>query len=74
MLNNEMQLTQALIDVKTAANNDSWFRDAPHRWASASLPLAYAIACVEVTAKSSEKGCGKFYSEWEYISVVVTKS
>ena len=37
------------------AEKNSWFRGAPHRWASASLPLAYAVACVEVVSKSSEK-------------------
>jgi hypothetical protein len=54
-MNNNRDLTQALKDIKTVANNDSWFRDDPHRWATASLPLAYAVACVEVVSKSSEK-------------------
>lgn len=36
-------------------DNTSWFRDTPHYWAEASLPLAYAVACVEVVSKSSEK-------------------
>jgi hypothetical protein len=36
-------------------DNISWFRDTPHYWAEASLPLAYAVACVEVVCKSSEK-------------------
>jgi len=35
-------------------DNTSWFRDTPHYWAEASLPLAYAVACVEVVSKSSE--------------------
>ena len=48
------QLTQALNEIKTVVNNDSWFRDTPHYWAEASLPLAYAVACVEVVSKSSE--------------------
>lgn len=48
-------LVQALTDIKNVANNDSWFRGDPHRWATASLRLAYAIACVEVVSKSSEK-------------------
>jgi len=47
--------------INNIANNKSWFRDSPHRWASASLPLTYAIACVEVAAKSSEKA-GAIYS------------
>jgi len=37
------------------AGYTSWFRDTPHYWAQASLPLAYAVACVEVVSKSSEK-------------------
>jgi len=36
-------------------NGTSWFRDNPHYWAEASLPLAYAVACVEVVFESSEK-------------------
>ncbi len=35
----------------------SWFKDTPHYWAEASLPLAYAVACVEVVSESSEKAC-----------------
>ena len=36
-------------------DNTSWFRDTPHYWAEASLPLAYAVACVEVVCERSEK-------------------
>jgi hypothetical protein len=35
--------------------NGSWFRGIPHYWAEASLPLAYAVACVEVVCENSEK-------------------
>ncbi len=55
-------ITQALKDIKNVANNDSWFRDTPHRWATASLPLAYAVASVEVVSKSSEKA-GEIYNQ-----------
>ena len=48
-------MTEALNEIKTIENNDSWFRDTPHYWASASLPFAYAMACVEVVSESSEK-------------------
>jgi hypothetical protein len=41
--------------MKTVGNSGSWFRDTPHYWAEASLPLAYAVACVEVVCESSEK-------------------
>ncbi|MBE0431467.1 MAG: hypothetical protein IBX67_06540 [Dehalococcoidia bacterium] len=33
----------------------SWFRDSPHYWAEASLPLASAVVCVEVVCHHSEK-------------------
>jgi len=36
-------------------DNVSWFRDNPHYWAEASLPLGYAVACVEVVCESSER-------------------
>jgi hypothetical protein len=41
--------------MKNIADDTSWFRDTPHYWAEASLPLAYAVACVEVVSKGSEK-------------------
>jgi len=47
------QLTQALNETKTVVNNDSWFRGTPYYWAEALLPLAYAVACVEVVSKMS---------------------
>jgi len=37
------------------ASDSSLFRDTPHYWAEASLPLAYAVPCVEVVSESSEK-------------------
>ena len=43
--------------IRRLTSGPSWFRDTPHYWAEASLPLAYAAACVEVVSKSSEKGC-----------------
>ena len=49
------ELTEVLKETKNVGENDSWFRDTPHYWAEASLPLAYAVACVEVVYKSSEK-------------------
>ena len=42
-------------EIGNVLHNKSWFRDTPHYWAEASLPLAYAVACVEVVCKSSEK-------------------
>ena len=61
-MENNSDLTQALKDIKTVANNDSWFRDDPHRWAIASMPLAYAVACVEVIAVNSEQA-GDIYQK-----------
>jgi hypothetical protein len=49
------ELTEALKAIKDGAENNSWFRDTPHYWADASLPLAYAVACVEVVSKISGK-------------------
>jgi hypothetical protein len=40
----------------------SWFRGTPHYWAEASLPLAYAVACVEVVCQRSEKA-GMLYDK-----------
>ena len=57
-------LTEAIKAIKNVADDASWFRDAPHYWAEASLPLAYAVACVEVVSKMSGEagyspgGCG----------------
>ena len=45
-MENNNDLAQSLNAIKNVAGNASWFREAPHRWADASLPLAYAIACV----------------------------
>ena len=41
--------------LRRMIENPSWFRGHPHRWAEASLPLAYAVACIEVVCKKSEK-------------------
>ena len=41
--------------IRHLISGKSWFRDTPHYWAKASLPLAYAVACVEVVCRSSEK-------------------
>jgi hypothetical protein len=49
------ELEEGLKAIKNVADNASWFRDTPHYWAEASLPLAYAVACVEVVSRSSEK-------------------
>jgi hypothetical protein len=41
--------------VRNVLSNPSWFREHPYYWAEASLPFAYALACVEVVSESSEK-------------------
>jgi len=41
--------------IRKTIEPSSWFRDTPHYWAEASLPLAYAVVCVEVVCESSEK-------------------
>lgn len=47
-------LKQELKAITKVAST-SWFRGTPHRWPDAAIPLAYAMACVEVVSKSSEK-------------------
>ena len=49
------ELTEASKAIRNVTDNTSWFRDTPHYWAEAWLPLAYAVACVEVVCKSSDK-------------------
>jgi len=49
------ELTEGLKTIKNVKDDTSWFRDTPHYWASASLPLAYAVACVELVSRMSEK-------------------
>ena len=60
------ELTENLKAMENVADNTSWFRDTPHYWAEASLPLAYALACVEVVYKSSEKA-GILYNKPDVI-------
>jgi hypothetical protein len=49
------ELTEGLKAIKNVEEDNSWFRDIPYYWAEASLPFAYALACVEVVSRSSEK-------------------
>ena len=69
------ELAEGLKAIRDVADDGSWFRDTPHYWAEASLPLAYAVACVEAFLKCNEKpathmvdvalrmGAGSRYSE-----------
>ena len=52
---NSSMINKGAAAGKGVVRDTSWFRDTPHRWAEASLPLAYAVACVEVVSKNSEK-------------------
>jgi len=47
------ELRENLKAIKNIVDDTSWFRGTPHYWAKASLPLAYAVACVEVAFKIS---------------------
>ena len=49
------ELWEGLKASEEVIGNGSWFKDTPHYWAEASLPLAYAVACVEVVCNNSEK-------------------
>jgi hypothetical protein len=44
--------------IGNIVSNTSWFRDSPHYWAEAWLPLAYAVACVELVSKKLRKAWG----------------
>ena len=55
-------LAQGLNVIRNVVYDSSWFRDTPHRWAESSLPLAYAMACVEMVSKMSQKA-GAIYHE-----------
>ena len=55
MYGEERRIEKSLRAIEHLVDNKSWFRDSPHYWAEASLPLAYAVACVEVVCKCSEK-------------------
>jgi hypothetical protein len=60
------ELTEGIKEIKKRVENNSWFRDTPHYWAEASLPFAYALACVEVVSENSEKA-GIFYNKPDVI-------
>ena len=46
---------ESLKGTKNVVNNDSWFRDSAHYWVFASLPFAYAMACIRVASEMSKK-------------------
>jgi hypothetical protein len=46
---------EALKGTKNVGDDRSWFRGTPYYWAEASLPFAYALACVEVVSENSEE-------------------
>ena len=60
-------LREAVKAIKNVTDNTSWFRGTPHYWAEAWLPLAYAVACVEVVCESSERAriiCKRIIEAW----------
>jgi hypothetical protein len=46
---------KGLSAIENLMDETSWFKETPHYWASAWLSFAYALACVEVVSKSSER-------------------
>jgi hypothetical protein len=50
-------LREGIEDMVETSNDTSWFRGSPHYWAEASLPLAYAVACVEIVSENPERAC-----------------
>jgi len=72
------ELKEALKAIKNVTDNTSWFRGTPYYWAEASLPFAYALACVEVVCKSSEKAgvlynslAARIYYHWTNMRVPI---
>jgi hypothetical protein len=61
-MDNRNELSQSILAIKNTLKNQSWFRDTAYRWPQASLPLAYAMACVEVVSKMSNKA-GVIYKQ-----------
>ena len=57
-----MDKEEELENIKNVGDDISWFRDTRHYWADASLPFAYAMACVEVVCEKSEK-TGTLYNK-----------
>ena len=55
---------QGLEAINNVADSGSWLRDTPHYWAEASLPLAYAVACVEVVSEIAES---ELHSMWAHM-------
>ena len=49
------ELKQSNRDILDVVKNESWLRGDPYRWAQASLPLAYAVAYVEMVIEESVK-------------------
>ena len=50
-----IDLQKSLEAIKNVADNPSWFGEHAHRWPLAALPMAYAMACIEIVSKNSEK-------------------
>jgi hypothetical protein len=50
-----VNLEQSQNVIMSMHDNTSWFGENAYRWPSTALPVAYAMACVEVASKSSER-------------------
>jgi hypothetical protein len=51
------ELRVSVEGIKDVAGDTCWLRDRPHYWAEAWLPLAYAVACVEIVSENPERAC-----------------
>jgi hypothetical protein len=54
-MENNNDLNQALKAIGEVGYNTTWFRDHPHRWPIASLPVAYAGAIVDRSSLTNLK-------------------
>lgn len=49
------ELAEGRRTIKDVGDDTSRFRGTPYYWAEASFPFPYALACVEVVPRSSQK-------------------
>ena len=59
-LEKDIHLGRSPDVIESISDNPSWFGEHDYRWPTAALPIAYAMACVEVACESSEKAGGLF--------------
>jgi hypothetical protein len=41
--------SQSIKEIKDVVSNESWFKNIPYQWPTASLPFAYAVDKVKIS-------------------------